>query len=156
MHAGVINYVFERLRGSDTMKRAYLAWDNTRHSIGIPSIDREHREIVDQVNRIGEAINANRDNDVLATLMNELVVLAQRHFEYEERLMNDHGFPGLVEHAKEHRELLKRLGVLNESIQVSSPHKMELVLAFITDWAELHLLEGEKILGDYLASKGIR
>jgi hemerythrin len=137
------------------MKRGYLAWDSNRHGIGVPSLDNEHREIVEQVNRIGAAIETSGDTRILVELMEELVQLAQRHFEYEERLMKEHDFPGLTEHAKQHRELLQRLGRLSESFRRSSPHKLDLVMAFITDWAELHLLEGEKVLGEYLSTRGI-
>lgn len=88
-------------------------------------------------------------------LMNDLILLARRHFEFEERLMSEHGFPGLEGHAREHLGLLQKLNMFNETLSMSDPYRMKLILAFVTDWAELHLLKGEKVLGEHLTSKGL-
>ncbi len=138
------------------MKRAYLTWDEKRHSIGIPSLDAQHRQIVEKVNRVANAIDGTAgDERELHELMAELLTLAKEHFEHEEQIMAEYGYPGTEGHANEHRGLLKRLETLNGVLQTKEPHKVELVLAFITDWAELHLLQGEKDLGAFLAAKGM-
>lgn len=137
------------------MKRAYLTWDEKRHSIGIPSLDAQHRQIVEQVNRVASAIDSPGGDEELHKLMADLLTLAKVHFEHEEQIMAEYGYPGRDGHAGEHRGLLKRLETLNGVLQTKEPHKVELVLAFITDWAELHLLQGEKDLGAFLAAKGV-
>lgn len=137
------------------MKRHCVNWEEQRHCIGIASLDSQHRELVEQVNLIAQAIDEKDPVEKVNALMDDLVHLARQHFEFEEALMTQHGFPGVKEHAKEHRGLLQRLSSLSEVLHTSNPHKVELVLAFITDWAELHLLQGEKVLGEYLTSKGL-
>ena len=137
------------------MKKHQLVWDENRHSIGIASLDSQHREIVKQVNRVTEAIGNKSKSEITQELMDNLILLARQHFELEEHIMTEYGFPGLEGHAKEHRGLLQRLENLSIVLRTPNPHKMELVLAFVTDWAELHLLQGEKILGKYLTSKGL-
>ena len=137
------------------MKRQCLNWNDHRHCIGIASLDNQHRELVEQVNLIAQAIDEKKSVDEVNILMDDLVSLARQHFEFEEGLMTKHSFPGVEGHAKEHRELLLRLANISEVLHTSTPHKVELVLAFITDWAELHLLQGEKVLGKYLITKGL-
>lgn len=137
------------------MKRHCLKWDEHQHCIGIASLDDQHRELVEQVNRIAQAFDEKKSIEEVNALMDDLLRLARQHFEFEEGLMTRHAFPGVEEHAKEHRGLLQRLASLSEVLRTSNPHKVELVLAFITDWAELHLLQGEKVLGEYLVSKGL-
>lgn len=137
------------------MKRYCLNWDDRRHCIGITALDSQHKELVAQVNRIAQSIDQKKPAGEINVLMDELVRLARAHFEFEEGLMTEHGFPGADAHAREHRGLLERLANLSEVMHTSNPHKVELVLAFITDWAELHLLQGEKVLGEYLSSKGL-
>lgn len=137
------------------MKRYCLNWDDRRHCIGIAALDSQHKELVAQVNRIAHAIDKKKPVEEINALMDELVRLARKHFEFEEELMTEHGFPGIEAHAREHSGLLQRLANLSEVLRTSNPHKVELVLAFITDWAELHLLQGEKVLGQFLSSKGL-
>lgn len=137
------------------MKRYCLNWDDRRHCIGIGALDGQHRELVAQVNRIAHAIDRKKPAAEINALMDELVRLARDHFTFEEGLMTEYGFPGMEAHAREHRSLLERLANLSAVLHTSNPHKVELVLAFITDWAELHLLQGEKVLGEYLVSKGL-
>ena len=137
------------------MKRHCVKWDENRHCIGIASLDSQHRELVEQVNRIAQAIDKKKPAAEVNALMDDLVHLARQHFEFEESLMTRHAFPGVEGHSKEHRGLLQQLASLSDVLRTSNPHKVELVLAFITDWAELHLLQGEKVLGEYLVSKGL-
>ena len=137
------------------MKQSCLIWNEKRHGIGVASLDEQHREIVEQVNQIISAIKGGASSEVMHELMDGLILLARRHFEFEERLMSEHGFPGLEGHAREHLGLLQKLDMFNETLFFSDPHRLNLLLAFVTDWAELHLLTGEKILGEYLTSKGL-
>lgn len=138
------------------MKREYLIWDERRHSIGIASLDREHKQLVERVNHLASVIDDRSATDAqLHDLMTDLLSLARQHFQHEEAIMTKYGYPGIEGHAKEHRGLIERLENMKRVLRTSEPHKVELVLAFITDWAELHLLEGEKELGAFLAKQGL-
>ncbi|MEN6586651.1 MAG: hemerythrin family protein [Sulfuricella sp.] len=137
------------------MKHAGLIWNESQHGIGIASLDEQHRQIVEQVNRVISAIEDGASSEAMHELMDGLILLARQHFGFEERLMSEYGFPGLEGHAREHLGLLQKLDMFNETLFFSDPHRLKLILAFVTDWAELHLLKGEKVLGEYLASKGL-
>lgn len=137
------------------MKHSGLIWNEKRHGIGIASLDEQHRQIVEQVNRVISAIEGGASSEVMHELMDGLILLARQHFDFEECLMSEHGFPGLEGHAREHLGLLQKLDMFNETLFFSDPHRLKLIQAFITDWAELHLLKGEKVLGKYLTSKGL-
>jgi hemerythrin len=140
--------------GADIMNSG-LTWNKALHNIGIASLDEQHRQIVEQVNRIISAIKEDAGSEVMHELMDGLISMARQHFDFEERLMREHGFPGLEGHAMEHLGLLRKLDMFNETLFFSDPHRLALLQAFITDWAELHLLKGEKDLGEYLTSRGL-
>ena len=135
------------------MKRHCLKLDERRHRIGVASFDRQHRELVEKVNRIAQAIDGDYPAEALDASMDELLQLARQHFEFEQRPMVKRGFPGVEEHCREHSRLLKRLVNLSAPSCTSDPHKVKFVPASITDWAESHLYQGEKVLGEYLACK---
>lgn len=138
------------------MGKHHLIWNENRHCIGITAIDDQHREIVERVNRIADAVSQGDRHDAVQEMMDDLVLFTCEHFALEERLMTEHGFPDLEDHIAEHLVLLQQVGNLRKALRTPSPAKAALVSAFLTDWAELHILQSDKEIGAFLAAKGIR
>lgn len=137
------------------MRRMFgLAWNQAKHSIGIASIDEEHRGIFERVNRIAEAVTRG-DCETAEGMMDEFIAYTQRHFAREEQLMLEHGFPGLPRHKEEHDDLLHKVHNLKQGCHLPQAAKEALVLAFLTDWAEKHIIEADKEIGEFLVKKGL-
>ena len=137
------------------MKKTHLFWNEGQHSVGNALIDSQHQAIIDGVNQITEAVaNVNHSEAVQRIL--EMIVLAREHFAVEEGLMTENGFPDLKDHAKEHLRLLQQLNsLISEYQRVPSQYRVHLIHAFLTDWAEHHILhQAEKELGEFLSAKG--
>ena len=77
--------------------------------LGIEEIDRQHREVVDLINRLYACHLAGERRDVLGAIIEELERQTERHFADEERWMADNGIAGAAEHAAEHRSMLDDL-----------------------------------------------
>jgi hemerythrin len=137
------------------MNKHHLIWNESRHCIGIAAIDDQHREIIERVNLIADAVAQGSRHEASREMMDDLILFACEHFALEERLMTEHGFPDLEDHIAEHLVLLQQLDNLRNALRTPSPAKAALVSAFITDWAELHILQSDKEIGAFLASKGI-
>jgi hemerythrin len=138
------------------MSKHHLIWNESRHCIGIAAIDDQHREIIERVNRIADAVGQGNRHDAVQEMMDDLVLFTCEHFALEERLMTEHGFPDLEEHIAEHLALLQQVDNLRKALRTPSPAKAALVSAFLTDWAELHILRSDKEIGAFLAAKGLR
>jgi len=137
------------------MHKHHLIWNENRHCVGIAAIDDQHREIIERVNLISDAVDKVDRHEAALEMMDDLILFACEHFALEERLMTEHGFPDLEEHIAEHLGLLQQLNNLRNALHTPSPAKAALVSAFITDWAELHILQSDKEIGAFLASKGM-
>jgi hemerythrin len=70
---------------------------DARFLLGVPAMDRTHREFVDLINRMAAAANA-----TFAYLYPELVNHTRAHFAHEEVLMRESRFPATKEHTDEH------------------------------------------------------
>ena len=70
---------------------------DARFLLGVPAMDRTHREFVDLVNGMADAGDA-----AFAYLYPELVNHTRAHFAHEEVLMRQSGFPAIQEHTDEH------------------------------------------------------
>jgi hemerythrin len=138
------------------MGKHHLIWNENRHCIGIAAIDDQHREIVERVNLIADTVGQGGRHEAVQEMMDDLVLFTCEHFALEERLMTEYDFPDLEDHIVEHIALLQQVDNLRKALRTPSPAKAALVSAFLTDWAELHILQSDKEIGAFLAAKGIR
>lgn len=136
-------------------QRFQLTWNKANHGTGIEVIDAEHRALFDHVNQIADAI-AQGDCNVAETLMKQFIEFTRDHFAHEERLMATHGFPNWLDHKAEHDAMLHKLGNLSQVCRLPRAAKEPLILAFLTDWVEKHILEADKEIGAFLSGKGLR
>jgi hemerythrin len=83
-----------------------------RYLLGVPAMDRNHREFVDLLNRMAESSNA-----AFAYLFNEMVQHTHAHFAAEDVLMVETRFPATHEHRGEHERVLGELDWLGARVQ---------------------------------------
>lgn len=83
---------------------ARLEWRNG-FSVGIPSIDEQHRGMIEVLNEIGQAM-ADNDHVGCDRLFVRFLDLSKAHFVSEEKVLFASGFPKAREHARRHSELL--------------------------------------------------
>ncbi len=88
-----------------------LAWSQEL-SVQIASIDLEHRRLFDLLKKLHDAIVVGCSRATLNTIVTELLNAAEVHFENEETLMKDHGYPGYVSHLSEHEKIAKGVKTL--------------------------------------------
>jgi hemerythrin len=78
---------------------------NDIYSLGISELDEQHKNIVDTINGLHEAIIDGRNKEVLSRILQELINDAQTHFSYEENLLKTHAYPDFEEHKEFHHQL---------------------------------------------------
>lgn len=137
------------------MQKFYLAWDESRHTLGIHSIDQQHRTLVDLVNDLAEAVAHGCDCDLARQRMESIIRFTEGHFAHEEALMREHGFPALASHAAEHVEVLRKAVTLLDAFKPNDTNRAVLVTAFLTDCAEHHILHEDKEMVLYLREQGL-
>lgn len=72
---------------------------------GHPVIDGEHRKIINSINEVSTAILAG-EYDLCSALLDDFLQICIDHFDTEERLLKELGYPGLRDHAVFHKELV--------------------------------------------------
>ena len=91
----------------------FIEWKDT-YSIGVESLDEDHRHLVDLVNELHAGITRNHSRgdfeavvDELQTLLHvldELINYAIDHFALEEECMLEHAYPGYSEMKQAHQQ----------------------------------------------------
>ena len=117
-----------------------------RFNVGVPAMDRTHRELFDLLNRMAEASDA-----AFAYLYPDLVNHTHAHFANEEVLMRQSDFPGGAAHIADHRAILTEL---ESHRHCERGEPLRRARAFITErlpvWCETHLTGFDRALAEHL------
>ncbi len=134
---------------------AFIEWSD-RLSVGIPSIDTQHKQLVSIINKLYEAMSTGKANAIMGDLFNELVKYTQFHFANEENLFKTHGYPQAEQHKKEHAALVKQAAELQEKFKSGSVTISLTVANFLKDWLNNHIVVSDKAYAPYLIGKGVK
>lgn len=74
-------------------------------SVGVESIDHEHRELIGLINQIFERLDADEQGDVAGEL-GEVHARISAHFALEEQMMREHRYDHYADHKSDHERLL--------------------------------------------------
>jgi hemerythrin-like metal-binding protein len=131
-----------------------IRWDPS-FAIGVAEIDRQHEALFDHAGRIERLAQGGDRQRRLEEELRFLAAYVATHFAFEERLMRDTGYPGHAAHAREHRELERRLASLFpqwESEGASTAMVLAL-MGFVDGWLRDHIQANDLRIGWYLAAR---
>ena len=124
---------------------SFFSW-NDKFSVGVEAIDTDHKILVDLIDQLHDAFVSGKVEAVIDGVLSTLVDYTHFHFDREEQLMAEAGYPGLAEHKLVHIELKRQVEEIRarfRSGQVSGKIGNEM-LAFLHDWLYFHILEQDK------------
>ena len=85
-----------------------LAW-KPAYSLGIPSVDLEHREMIALINEAHERLEGRADRESVEAMLGEIHAGIAAHFALEERLMRVAGYAEYEAHKGDHERLLEQI-----------------------------------------------
>ena len=137
--AGGRCYKFAGERDADIsgpLRLPFFEWSEA-HSVGVPLMDEQHKELAGLINRIGEDLKAGHDAERLHESFARLVQAARAHFADEEQLMAHAGLGAAAErHKQEHRRLLEELESQADALEGRS---MSLTMRYLNFWLLHHI-----------------
>lgn len=103
-----------------------IAW-NSRLTLDVPVLDRQHRELIDRASKVIDAMRERRGAQEVRDLTAFLLGYIDTHFTAEEGLMRAEEYPGLGVHAAQHAELSRRARALHARLRAEGPSLSVLV-----------------------------
>ncbi len=123
-----------------------LAWDDTRHGLGVAEMDATHREFVTMAVALAQA-----DDAAFPPLFARLLDHTRSHFAAEDAKMRASRLPAIGEHVGEHQRVLAELRAFNRSVQAG---RLRLARAYVREslpeWFALHLATMDSALAAHL------
>ncbi len=115
--------------------------------IGDPTIDQEHRQLFELANELLAAT----DKPALTMCVMKLYRHVREHFDHEERLMREVGYPSYLAHREAHNQLITGLNSVSEMIARDQWSPQDLCV-LIASWAENHIPKVDAALAEYVRS----
>ena len=130
-------------------------WDE-KYSVGIQSIDNQHKEIFGILNKLLEAMKMGHGNDVTAQIIQELERYAVIHFQKEEFFFQRFNFQGSTEHITEHQNFIKKIALLKPDLKSGKITLSFELLNFLKDWIDHHILVVDKQYSECFRQNGLK
>ena len=116
----------------------FITW-KAEYSLGIPSADAEHRELIELLNQIyEELLRPGADESATQDFLGELYAKISAHFALEEKLMRDHRYDGYHEHKADHERLLDEIRDLMDEHEDSKELDAEAFGSKLDAWFSDH------------------
>jgi hemerythrin len=134
---------------------AFIKWKE-EYSVKVAEIDEQHKKLISLINQLAEAMSVGKGRDVLNGVLAELVEYTEYHFEAEERLFREHGYPEHERHSQAHDELTAKAQELKGAFNRGETKLSVEVMLFLSTWLNRHILDEDKQYEPYLTGKGMR
>ena len=134
--------------GADTLIR----W--TDELSNLPSIDAQHKKLVDYINAVHRAARSN-DMAAVLTVFGQLKTYTVEHFGYEERLFDLHGYPEGAQHKDVHRRFVQRVLEWEQQASGGNPTVVMEILRGLVDWLVSHIMKVDKRYEAFLRERGV-
>ncbi|HTR37929.1 MAG TPA: bacteriohemerythrin [Bryobacteraceae bacterium] len=134
--------------------RGLIEWDEA-YSLDIPSIDSQHRLLVSMIRHLQEAMLEGRVKGVVAPLFQAMNRYTAFHFEYEEQLFAEHGYPNSAAHHGQHAALIAKLQELEAKYSAGALSAGTPLMQFLRSWLVDHICAHDKQYGGFLKGKGV-
>lgn len=131
-----------------------LAWGEELET-GHALVDAQHQALVELVNVLQDAMRARDAEEALLSHLDALMRHTRDHFETEERLMVDAGYPSFADHKAKHDALLAKATVLVDAT-VGKGLPLSITLPdFVAFWVRHHIADEDLALIAWMRARGL-
>lgn len=121
-------------------------------AVGVELIDDQHKELIDRVNRLTDAMFDGKGADEVGRLLAFLADYVVSHFGAEERLMFKYQYPGYEGHKEAHDRFVSefiKVKTRHDSGDITSSLALTVFDGMWT-WLRNHIRGADKELGDFV------
>lgn len=119
---------------------ALLEWTD-KMSVGIETIDADHKKMLDLLNTLHMAVREKHPASAVRAVLQELIKYADYHFQAEEQLMRLARYPAFEEHKAKHDALRQQVLALDSSLDSMPENVMRVkTFDFLSEWLMRHIL----------------
>jgi len=132
----------------------FLTWSH-ECIVGVQAMDDQHGVLMDTLNELRILLLRGADRRDVSLQLERLIDFSQMHFQSEEHLLQQQGFPGTEDHRKAHHKLLARLYSALEKVNRDESVRLNSLLDFLPAWYLEHVEQLDQPYGTWLNEHGV-
>ena len=123
-------------------------------SVGVTSIDQQHKTLFDRANELFEAGKNNKTKEFISEMLDFLDAYTKQHFQSEEAYMRSINYPGYNDQKKLHTDFIAALANLKKEYDASGGNIIVILNAnqMVVDWLLKHISIEDKKIGAFANS----
>jgi len=133
----------------------FVEWKD-EYSVGIDSIDQQHKRLLNLINQLQTAIDYSTGEQFEREALDELVDYTKTHFTYEEGLMRDNDYPDFEPHKLQHEKMFEKVREVLSEYEQDQDTAMTNAVNYLKDWLINHINGTDKEYSSYLICKGVK
>lgn len=132
----------------------FVTWKE-EYSVGIPSIDEDHKKLLNLINNIQAAVMCNTGKEFEQESLSQLMDYTQYHFQREEELMRTHGYKDYEGHKGQHDQMIIQAKVFFDRYKERGRDALPEVTHYLRLWLLQHINGTDKKYTPFLQEKGV-
>ncbi len=125
-------------------------------SVGVPSIDRQHKVLIGLINDLYDSIEAGKGQSDAKYILKKIINYARAHFIYEEGLFTRHNYVATQEHLASHENIKNKLLDLKTKAEDAKFNLPDELMTFLKDWLNNHILKEDMGYSELLVKNNMQ
>lgn len=122
-----------------------ITWKD-EFSLGIESVDVEHREMIELINDLDSAMQQDATQDTVVDTLGEIYARIAAHFALEEKIMRDAHYEAFAAHKQDHELLLDELLDVIDSVDEDGDYDRVALSRDLDTWFSDHFRTHDAML----------
>lgn len=131
-----------------------IVWSD-EFSVGVRVLDDQHKTLIHIVNKLIENPHELVDSMIISDALDEMTKYASQHFQLEEQLMEENGYPGFEQQKAQHKAFKTKLVRLCSAIRQHEQEVPDILLNYLHEWWLHHILQEDMEYRSFFSEKGI-
>ncbi|THB77555.1 MAG: bacteriohemerythrin [Desulfobulbaceae bacterium] len=123
--------------------------------LGLKEIDKQHKKLVDMINNLHRAMKTGKGDMAIMSILSGLTDYTVTHFEYEESLFEEHGYPDSDAHKGHHAKLVAQIQDIQRDLKEGKDKISMDLMSFLMSWLTDHIRGVDKKYVPHLKQHGV-
>jgi len=132
-----------------------LTW-NSKYSVGVEAMDKQHTMLFTMINDLHAAMSKGHAQSITGALIGKLARYVHEHFSAEEAMMASTRFPDLAKHRALHRDLTEKVDEFAARYARGEGGLNVQLLNFLRDWLTNHIQTVDHGYMSWMNEHGVR
>lgn len=128
-----------------------MKWTQEDYGTTVAMFDEQHQELFNRVNALNTAISESERAEI-GNRLDSLIEYVVKHFQDEERQMEEKGYADLADHREIHANLVNTCADLQAKFHAKEAEIGADTMTFIKDWLDNHIPVIDRKYGPVLSS----